>query len=420
MIKKIITKVLSWEAKNALAQHKPKIIGVTGSVGKSSTKEAVATVLESKYKIRKSIKSYNSELGLALAILGLKTAWQSPSGWLKNIWLGFKEIRNKEFPEFLVLEMGVDRPKDFDRLLKIAKPSVGIVTAIGQIPVHVEFFSGPEEIAKEKSKLIKCLPTEGHAILNFDDETVLEMKEKTKAHVVTYGFGKGADLSASNYKISNEGITFKMDYNGTTLPIKLNKVFGKHHIYPALAAIAVGNIFDINLIESATALSKYVPPPGRLQLIDGVKNSLILDDSYNASPLATHAALDTLAELEAIRKIVAFGDMLELGKFTIPAHQAVGAKIAKVADYFIAIGPRAKFAADEAIASGMDKEKIKTFSISKEAVTFIKDLIKEGDIILIKGSQSMRMELISEELMAHPEDAEKLLPRQDEYWKNKA
>ena len=429
LFKKIVTSALVWEARLAVRRWKPKIIGITGSVGKSSAKEAIAAVLESRYRVRKSLKSYNSELGLALAVFGLKTAWHNPFGWFKNIICGFQEAfnlhRGKPYEtstQILVLEMGVDRAGDMDRLLRIARPNIGVVTAIGEIPVHVEFFAGPEELALEKSNLIKNLTFGDLAVLNFDDDTVLGMKKNTGAKIVTFGFGSGADIVASNYKISDDGgagVSFKIEYEGATVPVRLRSAFGKQAVYASLAAVAVGIACDMNLIEISEALSKYKPPTGRLRLLSGIKNSSLLDDSYNASPLATHAALDTLQELAAVRKIVAFGDMLEIGKYTIPAHKAVGEKVAKIADYFIAVGPRSRFAADGAIAQGMDKDRVYCFSTSKEAASFIKSLVQEGDTVLIKGSQSMRMERITEELLANPEEADKILARQDKYWKNK-
>lgn len=418
--KKIITKIMVFEAKRASAKFQPTIIGITGSVGKSSTKEAVAAVLESRFSVRKSQKSYNSEIGLALAILGLPTAWRSFWGWVINIVDGFNVSIGKKFPKILVLEMGVDRPDDFEKLLSITKPSVGVVTAIGDIPVHVEFFSGPEAVAKEKSKLIKNLPVDGTAILNFDDEIVWELKEKTKAKILSFGFGKGADIRASNYKISVEGINFKLDYGGSSVPVRLNKVYGKQHVYAALAGAAAGIVFDMNLIEIAGALQKYESPPGRLKLIEGIKNTFVLDDSYNASPLATHAALDALEDFKIKgRKIVAFGDMLEIGKYTIEAHKAVGKKVAEIADYFVTVGPRSKFAAEEALSCGMQTKNIKSFSTSPEASEFLREFVKEGDIVLVKGSQGIRMEKVSLELIAHPENAFQLLVRQDEYWRKK-
>ena len=426
MIKNMIKKILVWEAKVALARHKPRIIGITGSVGKSSAKGLIACVLDKRFNVRESPKSYNSEIGLALSILGLPTYYNNFWGWPMNIIKGFFEIWNKKFPEILVLEMGVDRPKDFDRLLEIARPDIAVVTAIGEIPVHVEFFSGPEEIAQEKSKIIKYLPADGHAILNFDDDVVWSMHEKTKAHIVSYGFGEHADFLASNYKATIEGLTFKMDHEGSSVPANLKKVLGKHNVYPALSAFAVGKIFGLNLIDISEYLSLCEFPPGRMRLLEGIKESRVIDDSYNSSPIASHAALDTLGELEANlpdgkagRKIVVFGDMLEIGKYTIEAHRAMGEKVSKIADYLFTVGPRSKFVSEEALELGMPKENIFNFSTSKEATQTIKNLIEEGDLILGKGSQGMRMERIVEEIMAHPEDAEKLLVRQDEYWKKK-
>lgn len=429
MLKKIVTTVLIWEAKLAILRHKPKIIGITGSVGKSSTKELVSCLLSKNFKVRKSPKNYNSQLGLTLSILGLFSQWGSVLGWFSNIIKGFLEIWNKNFPAVLVLEMGIDRPKDMEHLLEIARPSVAVVTAIGEIPSHVEFFSGAEELAQEKSKILKYLSQSDCAILNFDDEVVLDMKEKTKAKVVNFGFGEHADFKASNLKISINGSVFKMDYDGASVPMHLKGALGKQNVYSAIAAAAVGKIMGLNLVEISERLSQCEFPPGRMKLIDGIKTSRVIDDSYNSSPMAAHAALDTLGEFEmdsptetlvdAGRKIAVLGDMLEIGKYTIEAHKAIGQKAVKCADILITVGPRSKFASDEALALGMEKTKIYHFSTSKEAAFFVKDLIQKGDLILVKGSQAMRMERVVEEIMAHPEDASKLLVRQEEYWKNK-
>ena len=426
MIKKIVEKILIWEAKIALAKHKPKIIGITGSVGKSSAKEFISRVLGSVFVLRQSPKSYNSEIGLTLSILGLPTYFKNIAGWIKNIAKGFFEIWNKKFPQVLVLEMGIDRPKDMERLLEIAVPDIAVITAIGEVPVHVEFFSGPEELAKEKSKILKYLSAEGYAVLNFDDDAVYAMREKTKAHTVSFGFGEHADFRASNFKSSLEGSTFKVDHEGSFVPSRLKKALGKHNIYSALAAFAVGKIMGLNLVEISEYLSLCELPPGRMKLLEGVKNSKIIDDSYNSSPMALHAALDTLEELEsnlpdgkAGRKIAVLGDMLEIGKYTIEAHKAVGQKARKSADIFIAVGPRSKFSFEEAVALGFPKDKIFHFSTSKEAAIAVKNLIEEGDLVLVKGSQGMRMERVVEEIMTNPQDAEKLLVRQDRYWKRK-
>lgn len=419
MFKRIITYILVFEAKLAIARWQPRIIGVTGSVGKSSTKEALSIVLTMKYNVRSNKKSYNSELGLALAILGLDTAWHSIGGWLKNLYEGIKVIFTKNPPQVLILEMGIDRPQDMDVLLSIVRPHIAVITAIGKIPVHVEYFIDPDEIAREKAKILKGLSTQGYAILNRDDEVVWDMKEKTSGKILSYGFTEGAHMMASNYKISAEGISFKVDFAGASVPVRLLGIYGKHHVYPALCALLVGTIFNINLIDAADSLQAYQSPPGRMKMIDGLRESHILDDSYNASPLATQAALDTLPEFKAKRTIVVLGDMLEIGKYTIEAHKAIGEKVATLAEIFVTVGPRSKFAADEAVAKGMKIENVYNFSTSKETIDTIKGFIQEGDLILIKGSQGTRMELIVEAIMAHPEKAPELLCRQEEYWKNK-
>src|SRR3989338_8831106 len=431
VFKKIIVAILRFEAQLILHKYKPKIIGVTGNVGKTSAKEAIAAVFSHSYRTRKSIKSYNSELGVPLAILGKETAWSSVWGWFFIILHGLKQIifNNKTYPEILVLEMGVDRPGDLSYLTDWVRPDLAVVTTIGEVPAHVEFFSGPEALVREKAKILRYLGVNDWAALNFDDAAVLNMKEKIKSKIITFGFNEGADLWASNYQIiyqKNEdgkdipvGISFKIDYKGATVPIRLPNTFGEQQVYAALAAVAAGISQNLNLIEISEALSKYSSPPGRLKLLAGIKKSWLLDDTYNSSPQALHAALDTLRDIPAKRKIAVLGDMLELGKQTIEAHQEAGRQLKTVVDVLLTVGPRAKFIAEEARESGFDKENIYYFSETRAAGKKLQDLIKEDDLILIKGSQGVRMERITEEVMAYPEEAENLLTRQDPVWKKR-
>jgi len=429
-LKRAVLHVLNLEASLVLRKYKPKIIGITGSVGKTSTKEAVYAVLGFERSVRRSEKSYNSELGVPLTILGRKTAWLSPIGWLMNILAGLKLIfiRDKSYPEILVLEMGVDRPGDIAKITDIARPDISVVTAIGEVPVHVEFFASPEAIAREKSKILRNLGVNDLAVLNFDDLTVYDMKDKTRANIITYGFGEHADVRASNYQIIYReedkktipvGISFKVDYKGSTVPVRLPKTFGKHQVYAALSAIAIGVHEGMNIIEAAEALSKYSSSPGRLKLIEGIKHSWILDDTYNSSPHALHAAIDTIRDIPAKRKIAVLGDMLELGQFTIEAHREAGKRMKNIVDVLIVVGPRAKFIADEARAGKFPQKNIFEFYDSWEAGRKLQEIIEEEDLILIKGSQSMRMERIVEEVMAYPQDAKDLLVRQDNAWKRK-
>lgn len=436
ILQKILERALFILARAAIRRYKPLVVGVTGSVGKTSTKEAIYYVLRKKYKVWRSEKNYNNEIGVPLTILGMEHRGKNIMRWSGEIIKSFLKIvtGRKDYPEILVLEMGVDRPGDIDYLTSIVQPFIGVITAVGEIPVHVEFFAGPKEVAMEKSKLIQALPYNGFAILNTDDSTVLDVKNKTKAKIVEFGFGEDTDVTASNYEIRiknrfgknsiPEGIVFKADYRGKTVPIRLNNVFGRPQAYAALAAVSCGLMMNMNLVEIADALLEYQSPPGRLMLLRGIKNSLIIDDSYNASPQAVHEALDLLEALPARRRIAVLGDMLEIGKYSELAHRTVGDKAAKFADLLFTVGPKARFIADEAMVRGigknarvLNKDEIFSFDESLEAGKKLDGIIRPGDLILVKGSQSIRMERVVEEIMAEPERAGELLCRQEDTWK---
>jgi UDP-N-acetylmuramoyl-tripeptide--D-alanyl-D-alanine ligase len=294
------------------------------------------------------------------------------------------------------------------------------------MPVHVEFFRSPVQVAREKAGIIQFLEKEDFAILNFDDKLVKNMATKTQAKVLSYGFDEAADVRATGYETNItldpalSGIVFKIEYEGKNLRFKKEGIFGEHQTYPILAACAVGLALNMNLAEIFEGLKAYMPPKGRLQMIEGIKSSWILDDTYNASPAATISALETLAKFEGRRRIAVLGDMLELGEFTESAHRLIGEKVSECADYFFAVGERMQFAAEAANKKGMKKQKIFWFETVDAARMPLQMTMQKGDVILIKGSQSMRMEKIVEEIMAHPEMAEELLVRQERKWKNRA
>lgn len=421
----ILKLLLRWLSVLTIWRYKPGIIGITGNVGKTSTKSAVLAVLGYDRKVRASGKSFNNELGLPLTILG---NWESTEGlffWPKVLVYGLFQVlvKNPAYPQILVLEYGVDRPGDMAYLLRIARPQIGIVTALGDIPVHVEFFAGPEAVKKEEVKLINVLPTTGFAILNADDLKVMEMREQSRAHPVTFGFKVGAEMRITGFanRLDRDfkGIIFKLTYGGSTVPVRLNDVLGRTHAYAAAAAASLGLIYGMNLVKIAEALFYYKPPAGRLRLIRGIKDSFIIDDTYNSSPLAAHEALDTLQLLKAKRKIAVLGDMLELGKYTMEAHEELGWLIPKSADLLMTVGSRAKFIAERAAKSGFSKKKIMSFMNVGEAGLELQRIMKKGDLILVKGSQAVRMEKIVKEVMAEPAKASELLARQSRVWLKK-
>ncbi len=426
-LKKIVVAILTWESRLILKKYKPKIVAVTGSVGKTSAKDAIALVLGQSIEIRKSQKSYNSELGVPLTIIGAETGWHSVSKWLDAIAKGLKLILFREkYPKLLVLEIGADRPGDIQKIRTYLKPDIAVITALQPTPVHVEFFSGPEEVFREKFELVKDLGPDDTVLLNSDDEEIMKIREKISAKILTFGFSKKADFSGSKYEIFTrkegrmsvpEGMEFKVKHLEEEYPVKILNTFGKHQIYAALAALGCGLAMKIKLEDAVSALSRFESPPGRLNLIRGLKDSYVLDDTYNSSPKALLASLEVLRALKAKRRIAVLGDMTELGRFTIPAHREIGEKLSKYTNILFIVGVRSKFFAEGAIASGFIKENIFYFNDSAEAGIDLERKLESGDLILVKGSQSMRMEKVVEQIMAEPERKSGLLVRQEEEWK---
>ena len=405
----ICKKILKWKIRLlavwTLKRYKPTVIGITGSAGKTSAKEAIFCVLKKEYTCRRTAKNFNNEFGTPLTILG---DYQEVGGiffWFKVLWKSFWRliIKDRNYPEVLILEMAADRPGDIKYLANLAKPKIGVITAIGDIPVHVEFYSSPEAVAREKGRLIESLPEKGFAILNFDDEKVWDLKNKTRAEILSFGFNHGADVQIGNmeYRIENgkpEGVAFKVQYGGSFVPIRLNKTFGKPQAYAAAAAIGVGIMFGLHLVEISEALSEYEAPEGRMKLINGVKKTLILDDSYNASPLSMIAALETLKSLPAKRRLAVLGDMLEIGEYAEEAHRNIGKIAAEIVDHLFCIGPRSHFMAESALKAGLDSKKVQIFDTSESAMKIIEKELKQGDLILVKGSHAMELDKVLEEI----------------------
>lgn len=408
-----------------LKKYNPKIVSITGSVGKTSTKEAVFIVLASRFRVRRSEKNYNNEIGLPLTIIGVESGKNSFWGWLKVFfkWL-VVIVFPIEYPEILILEMGADRPGDIEYLLSFVRPNVGVVTDVSL--THIEFFKSLEGVAKEKMSLVSSLGEKALAIINIDNEYIKKIKGQAKCRVVTFGFSDEADMQASdisfNYLEKQEikGLSFKLNYKGTNLPVRLNNVLARHQAYPALVAVAVGIEFGINLVESTALMGNFSVPRSRLNLMAGIKNTHIIDSTYNASPSSVAAALEVLGEIKSERKVAVLGDMLELGEETEKSHRNVAREFLKIkGDIFFAVGPRMKFAVAELVQRGFKKENIFSFLNPMDAGKKLQEIIKEGDIILVKGSQGTRMEKVVEEIMAEPQKAEELLCRQNKEWKEK-
>lgn len=427
-LRTIVIHILTLEARLVLARYKPRIIAVTGSVGKTSTKDAIFAAISGELHVRKSEKSFNSEIGVPLTILGCENGWRNPLLWIRNIVYGlWLIVRKTSFPQWLVIEVGADRPGDIRKVARWLRPDIAVLTGISDVPVHVEYFDSPEAVAREKRALAEYLRPGGKLILNGDDVHVRAAEAIFRGASLTYGFGADNDFCARESEVWYEGAApvgmhFRFERAGASVPVSLRGALGMPRIYAALAALAAAEVVGVDLVYATRGLTNWKPTPGRLRILPGIKDSFIIDDTYNSSPVAALAALDTLQSLRTGgRKVAILGDMLELGKFSAEAHRTVGKRAAAVADRLLTVGFRARAIAEAALDESMKEKNIRQYELGESARAG-KELeveLKAGDVILVKGSQGMRMERAVKELMAEPERADELLVRQDEEWQHR-
>ncbi|MEN9920982.1 MAG: hypothetical protein RL538_875 [Candidatus Parcubacteria bacterium] len=421
--KSIVVAILSFEAKWLLSRHKPTIISVTGNVGKTTTKDAVYAAIKNSVSARKSEKSFNSEIGVPITVLGLHNAWGNPLLWIKNIIDGFFiAFFSKSYPAVLVLEMGIDRPGDMERLTKWIKPDVVVLTRLPSVPVHVEYFNTPEAVIEEKMKLVSALKPGGIFIYNHDDEIIQSQLGSVLQRALGFSQYLPSEYMCKNDRVMYRddvavGIEFDISHAGESHSVSLEGTVGTHHAYSCAAAAAVADVLGVSLEAATTSLGELRTPNGRSRLIQGIKSTTIIDDTYNASPTACEQALETLKEIRhPRRRIAVLGDMLELGRYSSQAHEHIGALVPAAADILVTVGVRARKFAEGALDAGMQEENILQYDDSEQAGRELQAFIQPGDVILVKASQGIRAERIVEELMAHPESASELLVRQDDEW----
>ncbi len=435
-LKRCLVWVLLQEARLVVRKYRPKIIAVTGSVGKTSTKDAIFAVVAAGHYVRRSDKSFNSEIGVPLTILGCPNAWSNPFAWLQNLLDGLLlSITPARYPEWLVLEVGADRPGDISSLARWLPVDIAVITRLPEVPVHVEYFKSVDAVVEEKASIINALRPGGTLVVYADNHTQLlrERAEKHGANVVTFGFDGEADLRGSNFAplLETEAgkgshpigmsstITIRSTMSGSmSAPLSTLGVIGSHAILSPLAAAAVGSVLGMSLEDTVAALGSYEPPHGRMHLLPGIKGTCIIDDTYNSSPAAVEAALNTLATLKG-RRAAVLGDMLELGRHSVDEHRKAGALVAKTADVLVTVGFRARDIAQGALDNGMQDDDIFQFEDAARAGEAVAAMLQSGDVVLVKGSQSIRLERVVELLLVDPSRAPELLVRQDAEWKRR-
>ena len=358
-------------------QHQVRVVGVTGSVGKTTTKEVIHSVLSRHFHTLKSKGNYNNEIGLPLTLLQLTPAY-----------------------ERVVVEMGMYALGEIAQLAEIAQPVIGVVTNVG--PTHLERLGTLERIAQAKRELVEALPPEGVAILNGDDERVMDMAHYTQARVLCYGLRPECDVWADGIVSQGlEGVRFRLHHGDEVLHVR-TPLLGRHSVHAALAAATVGLVEGESweeIVAGLQGISEHL----RLVALPGPRGSILLDDTYNASPASTIAALNLLEELPG-RRIAVLGDMLELGDFEEEGHRKVGRRALEVVDLLITVGRLGRIIGQEALACGMDETQVLMVEDNLTAITCLRELIKENDVVLVKGSRGMAMEEIINGLVQSGDD----------------
>ncbi len=430
-MKRFLERRLRAQAKAILAKYKPTVVAVTGSVGKTSTRNAIAAVLGGRFRVRSPEQNYNNEFGVPLTIVGCTSPGRSVFGWLKVFAKAQRLLwtTDRSYPNLLVLEYGADAPGDIPRLCELAQPDVSVWTAVS--PVHAANFPDKEALAEEKAHLVRCVKPLGLAVMNADDPTVMRLQSRAAAPVRTYGFAPTAHVRGENelVRAREDGsfepgepfveTLFDLVTDHGRASVVLPDLIGRAQASAALAAAAVGLHFGLTPEEIAERLRTLKPQSGRMRALPGIKGSLVLDDTYNAAPASVAAALTVLGHwpvVENARRIATLGTMAELGQYSEAEHRMAGMHASQVADIVIAVGEPARDLYRAAKEAGMDEGRVHWFGTSEEAGRWLDANVRQGDVVLVKGSQSARMEKAVKDIMAEPLRAPELLCRQFGKW----
>ncbi len=420
---RIILEYLRFFAKWKLRRIHPRIIGVTGSVGKTSTIHGLHLILSKRFRTKTTWKG-NSESGIPLEILNIKLADFSPISWLKAMLAAPVRVFDKDAYDVLIVEMGVDaptEPKNMGYLLRIVKPDIGVLLNVSA--VHTEQFGGDvEAIAREKSRLVSGMDASGTAVINTDDRFLGTLPATIAAHTLTFGKNKSATLRITGHSIKGYSTTFSYEYQGKPLKLVMkNRLFMEEYGYLFAAMLLAGVSPGMDVEESARVLEKeYTLPPGRLSVIPGLKGSVILDSSYNASPVATTAVLQLVKGLPVRgRKILVLGDMRELGPLAQRKHGEIGIAAAQVGDVIVLVGPNMEAYARPAILhTGFPSKHVVVFDTAEGVGKYIREkVLKKDDLVVVKGSQNtIFLETVVYDLMKDKTQSASLLCRQGPYW----
>ncbi|MFA4996134.1 MAG: UDP-N-acetylmuramoyl-tripeptide--D-alanyl-D-alanine ligase [Patescibacteria group bacterium] len=408
---KFIYKILAFYARKVIVTHNPFVIAVTGSVGKTSTKEAIYQVLHDKYgdSVRKNFGNLNAEIGIPLTILGYEKV---PNKFIWPLFLlaAWFKTRVKSYPKYLVLEMGVEHPCDIEYFSSIVRPDIAIITSTSS--AHLANFQNEEQFQKEKISLIDHLRDGGKAILNFDDENLVKIKGENIYSVAINN--NAANYKSESIKLSLMGTEFRIAKTGHKISVK-SQLLGNQMIYPQMFSFAVADIMGFSLIETGKSLEKISPIPGRLNLIEGKDNIAIIDDTYNSNPTSAKLAIDFLDQVDYKgRKIAILGNMNELGANEKLLHQKIAEYSKDKFDQVIFVGVNSSIMQEKCDRNSL------SFKTRKELINNLDKILKPNDLVLIKASQNKNyLEEVVKKIMKNPSLAKEQLVRQSKEWINR-
>jgi len=404
--------ILKSYAGRVIKKHNPFIVAITGSVGKTSTKEAIYKIMKEKFgdDVRATAGNLNAEIGIPLTILGYS---DYPSKWLWPFFLVGAYIKSfaNNYPKYLVVEMGIEHPGDMGYFGSIIRPDIAVITAA--TPAHVANFESVNEMQEEKFAIRKIVKEGGLVVYNGDDQF---LSKQSFTNALNYSINNNSNFKAQEIEVRLVGNNYQVKTSEETIKID-SKLVGKQMIYVELAAIAVAKILKIDSSTIQSGLSKINQYPGRVQILEGVENSTIIDDTYNSNPASAKAALDLLSELKSNgRKIAILGNMNELGTTEKRLHMELGAYAKGKCDIVLFAGPNA-----EVMQEGFgDKKSSKIFSNRNELISELDNFVYQNDIILVKASQNGNyFEEVVKFLMKDKSKARRFLVRQSSEWMKK-
>lgn len=385
--------LFAWESRLLLRRHRPKVVGVTGSVGKTTTRDMVAAVLRERFEVRQAPGNFNANVLVPLAVLGLPHGGMNPLTWIASAGRGAWHVLQREQPDWLVLEIGAGQPGEIDWVSGWLSCDVVVLTRFPDVPAHLAVFGSRERLLAEKARLLSTLDADGTVVVNADDLDLMRVvrKQAGDRRSVTYGLGPRADARGRQASVVYDGaglplgMEFEVEFGGDAASAVVPGILGEHHLYAVLGAVAVAANAGIDPTAAMAAIAAHDYQPGRMTILSGIRGSVVIDDAFNTSPASAEQALACLATLSVPgRRIAVLGEMRGLGELVDQEHRKLGGHAA-ASDRLLAVGPYADRIAEGAVEAGLDETSIRRLPQADGWGDAVEEIVGAGDAVLIKG-----------------------------------